>query len=380
MRKEESKFKYRAFISYAHADHEWGVWIHRSLEKYSLPRGVIGPNSEKRLGKVFRDEEELGAAAELGLKIESALNSSDALIVVCSPRSARSRWVDKEISAFKRIGRGHRTFALIIDGEPHDPEHECFPEALKKTISGEPSEPLAVDIRKFGRDDAALRLVAGILDLGYDDLRQREHRRRRAELIRARVLFSTGLLLIGAALVGGYLAAKNYVDASELSSRLFAREANLLSEKGLHAKAILMAVHGDPAARVGLVEEILRPNGYDDTRSALVRAFVQNRLLLTYTGHNNEIQDAVFSETGKWITSIDSNEVHIWSASDGKTHASWPLPNPANGLFSKLSFDGEILITNNAGSKEVMLWHVSVDSPLVLYTTLSNKGDGGIKF
>src|SRR5262249_53421589 len=158
----------------------------------------------RRLGKMFRDEEELAAAAELGPKIEQALKSSDVLIVICSPNSAKSKWVNQEIAAFKKLGREDRVFALIVDGAPHgSPETECFPEALKHTLAGDLAEPLAVDVRKFGRADAALRLIAGMLDIGYDDLHQREVRRRRAELFRAQALFVSGLVLTVAALAGG---------------------------------------------------------------------------------------------------------------------------------------------------------------------------------
>lgn len=180
----EFSFTYRAFISYSHADHDHAVWLHKALERYRVPRRLAGADGRKRLGRVFRDEEELAAAAELGPKIEAALKGSDVLIVVCSPRSAKSKWVNQEIEAFKRLGREHRVFALIAEGTPHGApdaagaETECFPPALKVTADGGVAEPLAVDVRKFGREDAVLRLVAGMLDVGYDDLRQRHERQR----------------------------------------------------------------------------------------------------------------------------------------------------------------------------------------------------------
>ena len=62
----EFSFIYRAFISYVHADHVWPVWLHWALERYRVPRRLAGAEDLRRLGKVFRDEEELAAAAELG--------------------------------------------------------------------------------------------------------------------------------------------------------------------------------------------------------------------------------------------------------------------------------------------------------------------------
>ena len=36
------EFKYKAFISYSHQDKKWGDWLHKSLETYSIPKGLIG--------------------------------------------------------------------------------------------------------------------------------------------------------------------------------------------------------------------------------------------------------------------------------------------------------------------------------------------------
>ena len=38
----KSAFKYKAFISYSHRDESWGRWLHRSIEGYRVPKGVIG--------------------------------------------------------------------------------------------------------------------------------------------------------------------------------------------------------------------------------------------------------------------------------------------------------------------------------------------------
>ena len=273
----EFSFTYRAFISYSHADHEWGVWLHRALERYRVPRRLAGVEEVRRLGKVFRDEEEMAAAHEIGPKVEAALKSSDVLIVICSPRSAKSQWVNREIEAFKKLGREHRVFALIVDGQPHSAVEECFPEALKKTLTGDGADPFAPDVRKFGREDAVLRLVAGMLDVGYDDLRQREVRRRRAEMLRAQAILITGLMLTAGALTGGWFAAANYVEASEKEAGLFAREADALNTRGQHGKAMLMALAGDPAAQAGLAERLLRPDGYAGVQVTLARTLANHR-------------------------------------------------------------------------------------------------------
>ena len=35
-------FKYRAFISYSHADRRWAEWLHKALETYRVPSRLVG--------------------------------------------------------------------------------------------------------------------------------------------------------------------------------------------------------------------------------------------------------------------------------------------------------------------------------------------------
>jgi tetratricopeptide (TPR) repeat protein len=174
--------RYRAFISYSHADAVAAAWLHRKLEGWRVPARMRAENPAlpDKLAPVFRDREELGSAGELGPQIQAALADSDALIVLCSPEAARSRWVDTEVRAFRDGARGERVFALIVGGEPHaGDERECFPASLRE------SEPLAADLRpgKDGRELALLKLIAGLLHVPLDALRQREARRRHQRML-----------------------------------------------------------------------------------------------------------------------------------------------------------------------------------------------------
>jgi tetratricopeptide (TPR) repeat protein len=193
--------KYWAFLSYSHRDAKWGAWLHKALESYRPPKQLIGTVTArgpvpKRLAPIFRDREELASATDLGTVINDALRQSACQIVICSPSAARSKWVNEEILAFKRLGREDRIFCLIVGGEPNasdDPAHpdeECFPSALRYRLGadGELSsvrtEPIAADARpgKDGRNNAKLKLIAGLLGVGFDGLRQREQRRRQRQL------------------------------------------------------------------------------------------------------------------------------------------------------------------------------------------------------
>jgi tetratricopeptide (TPR) repeat protein len=220
---QEQTFKYWAFISYSHRDRKWGDWIHRSLETYRVPKRIVGQPTRdgvrpKRLFPIFRDREELPVSADLGTQINEALIHSRYLIVVCSPHSAKSIWVNEEIKLFKRLGREDRVLALIVAGEPNasegkpgfSVEDECFPQGLRYRIGSDSewsstrTEPVAGDARegKDGKTNAKLKLLAGLLDANFDALRQREQERRRRLMLR--VTGFAGLITIAMSLIAGY--------------------------------------------------------------------------------------------------------------------------------------------------------------------------------
>ena len=195
-----AEYKYWAFISYSHADARWADWLHKSLERYRIPARLVGRTTAtgtvpKKLFPVFRDRDELAGSSELGSSLQDALRQSRFQIVIASANSARSRWVGEEIRYFKSLGRSSRVLALIVDGEPNatdkgQPELECFAEALRfqvapdGSVANTPAEQVAADARKHadGKNNALLKLIAGLLGVGFDELRQRELQARNRRL------------------------------------------------------------------------------------------------------------------------------------------------------------------------------------------------------
>ena len=195
------EYRYRAFISYSHRDAAWAAWLHKALETYRVPSRLVGKQTAagitpRRLAPIFRDRDELASATDLGNKVREALAQSANLIVICSPSSASSKWVQEEVLAYKRLGHSERIFCLIVDGEPgasghpDTQQHECFAPALRAQVDAEgtlthaPAEPIAADVRvgKDGKRNAKLKLIAGMLDLSFDSLKQRELQRRNRRL------------------------------------------------------------------------------------------------------------------------------------------------------------------------------------------------------
>ncbi|MFN0024307.1 MAG: TIR domain-containing protein [Parvularculaceae bacterium] len=202
--------RYKAFISYSWADREWGEWLHRSLETYRAPKGVA---DGQLLHPIFKDREEEAAGVSVGAAIEAALGASEFLIVICSPRSAQSMWVNREVAWFKTYKNKANILALIVDGEPGiagvpgREAEECFPKTLTHKVGSDlqPTDdwedaPLAADARALGdgKRGAKLKLAAALLGVGLDALVRRDERRR---TIRRR--FVTGASLALAAVLGG---------------------------------------------------------------------------------------------------------------------------------------------------------------------------------
>lgn len=192
--------KYFAFLSYSHADEKAAARLSRYLETFRVPVRLGGPEQKlpKRMRPIFRDRDEFAASADLGAAINEALASSRSLIVLCSPAAAKSRWVNAEIEMFRRIGDPTRMFAVLLEGEPA----ESFPAAL--TEGG--IEPLAVDFRPSAHDgrDAWLRLVAALLGIDFDALKQRERIRVRNARLQFAALGAVALALV----VYGFMQAR----------------------------------------------------------------------------------------------------------------------------------------------------------------------------
>jgi hypothetical protein len=243
-----SSFRYWAFISYSHADEEFGRRLHEKLERYRVPQKLVGrPHSlgtvPRQLIPIFRDRDELPGASDLGAKIRTALASSRFLIVVCSPRSAASQYVDEEIRTFKMLGASDRVLAIIVDGEPHASNRpgreaeECFPRSLCCAFDADGRatssrcEPIAADARpgKDGLQRALLKIVAGMLEIGFDDLMQRELSRQRSYRRKVTTAIALALTLLTMAGFYGwrYLARSH---AKSLVERLVSADVQQVPE------------------------------------------------------------------------------------------------------------------------------------------------------
>lgn len=193
----DSRQRYKAFISYSHRDRKAAQWLHRALETYRPPRmlnkGVDDP-SKLSLRPIFRDRDELSASLDLNEAIRTALDHSDALIVLCSEASAASRWVDQEVDYFLKANPVTRTICVIGPDVAPDAElSKILPASLLAALPAG-VEPLAVDLREDGdgRRLSRLKIAARLLGVALDQLVQRDARRR----LRLMAGFTTAAVLL----------------------------------------------------------------------------------------------------------------------------------------------------------------------------------------
>jgi len=194
----ESNFEYYAFISYKREDEKWAKWLQNKLEGYKLPAVIRKevPRLPKRIRPIFRDKTDLGAGM-LTESLRKELEKSRYLIVICSPQSAKSEWVGKEITTFVEIGRADSIIPFIVAGEPNcNNEQECFHPVIKEKIP----DVLGINVNEIGKQQAFVKVAARLLDLRFDALWNRflrEQRKQRfiAAVIGLALLFGIGYVL-----------------------------------------------------------------------------------------------------------------------------------------------------------------------------------------
>lgn len=263
---------YKGFISYNYRDKEFAQWLHRKLENYRIPKGLFTPDgnadSPPKVKPIFRDREEMAAGYDLSSEIKAKLADSEYLIVVCSPHSANSRWVNEEIMEFRRQGRGQNILTVIAGGEPDATrvpgrEHlECFPPALSARQDedgrdlGPALVPIAADARPEGdgRNNALLKIIAGMLHVQYDQLRRRDAEAQRRQLINRVSLAAAIVLVIAGTIIFGLVRQNNIAKAD-----LFAAQAQAALAQKDYARAEMAAAESllyrdNRAARETLIQ------------------------------------------------------------------------------------------------------------------------------
>lgn len=204
----EQQFKYFAFISYNSKDTEWGKKIQRKLEHYRMPATLCSEHGWDRtpIKPVFFAPTDIQPGG-LTEELQERLRASRNLIVICSPNSAKSEWVGKEIEFFHQLGRTKQIHFFIVDGVPHsgNPDTECF-NPIVDTL-GLP-EILGANIHEkiyrwpwMNKERAYVQLISKLLNVEFDAIWQRHKRL----LIQKIITWTIGIIAVLSALFSVWL-------------------------------------------------------------------------------------------------------------------------------------------------------------------------------
>lgn len=190
-----------AFISYSHQDIKIARWLQHKLEQYYIPNKIynmvhkenLPPNGSHYLRPIFLDKTDLTSGV-LAEKLQANLDNSQYLIVLCSPNSAKSDWVSKEVQHFVETGRLDKIIPVIIDGVPYldmqialgkNPMgEECMPKYLVDFTRRHPEkELLGIDLKENGLESASIRIVSQMLGVKFDELWNRQGRQKRSRFV-----------------------------------------------------------------------------------------------------------------------------------------------------------------------------------------------------
>lgn len=211
----EQTYKYFAFISYNSKDTVWGKKVQQKLEHYRMPATMCSEHGWSRtpIKPVFFAPTDI-LPGGLSEELKERLRASRNLIVICSPNSAKSEWVGKEITFFHSLGRTKHIHFFIVEGEPHsgNEDTECFNPVVKKLGL---SEILGANIHEqtqtypftnipcpwLNKQRAYVQLVSKLLGVEFDAVWQRHKRL----LIQKIIAWAVGFFIVVTTMIGVWI-------------------------------------------------------------------------------------------------------------------------------------------------------------------------------
>ncbi|WP_282191101.1 TIR domain-containing protein [Adlercreutzia caecimuris] len=381
--------RYAAFISYRHLpqDSEIAQQVQKAIETYRLPRTshrkrlavpdtATSPHSPtdssptpsdstavaasstfassktanrplnpRRLGKCFRDEDELAASPSLPESIQKALAQSRSLIVICSPQTLESTWVQREIETFASLHGRDRIICVLADGD----SATSIPPLLKTRMVPDtcdimremPAEPLAADLRpesKTKRKAELLRIIAAVAGCNYDDLRQRERRRRLEKLAIAALAATLSTVLVTALALSAFYASR---DALAAESRSLAAIAQEQLARGERLQAVETALSALPDSSSDLRRPLV-----PEAQKALEDALDVNQDTIKLWKPNfafdaeAKIIAMAADDNGDWVITLDENgTITLMDVFTGATRKTFHAHDFVSGLTPTNSDD-----------------------------------------
>jgi WD40 repeat protein/tetratricopeptide (TPR) repeat protein len=375
--------QYDAFVSYSRTDVAFARLLEKTLNTYRPPKTLNLP--QRRL-RVFRDEGDL-TGTDYFKAIDSYLERSSKLIVICSPAARASAYVDDEVRRYlSHHGSGH-VIPVLLSGLPNNEatieqiEQKAFPQAICEAMT----MPLAVNYRGFDParekvdrgsfEGSWYTLLANLYERSRDEIEQRDRVRRKQ---RRNVLVATGLAVIGSLASFAAVAYWQKLQAGvERNAALRGQSAYLASVANEFLpdepqNALLLAVEAVRTTRD--VDGTITLEAKNALRRALASASGE-----TLGGRGGRVRSSWFSADGsRAVTVEDDGRLDIWDLTAPYT----PMQSiPADSTVRKvvaLSANGKWMALSLGKTSEIVLWNVS--TPITSATNLMERAGSGARF
>lgn len=372
--REQLTMRYDAFVSYSHeSDRNFAPALQLGLEQLAKPW------NRRRALDIFRDETDLSINPELLIRVFQALDQSSHFLLLASPGSASSNWVQQEVDHWVSE-RGSRSLLIILTGgdlvwddKNHDFDWErtdALPRSLRGHFAG---EPLWVDFR-WAKQEQNLTLkhekfldtvatVAAELhgrskrDLVGEDLRQ--HRR---FLLAKRIATAGGAVLITGVVLASYLAWQQRRSAErrhtiELARHLASDSAKVVDDQ---ARQIELSVL--------LAAESMRRQPLFEGDAAIRRALSLYPKAVSYEASSTVDAIAFSSDSRVAALATGDSRVYLIELPSGKARMSLQQPGPvaslawsSKGNLVAMGYDGIARLFDVSNGKKIAELNIGRD-------------------
>ncbi len=341
--------EYTAFISYSHgADAAAAAAIQSGLHGFAKPWYM------RRAMRIFRDKTSLAASPALWPSLEKALGASEFLILLASPKSAQSVWIEREVAWWMTNRSGDKLLVVLTAGSivwdeaRRDFDWErttALPAVLQSKLS---DEPLYVDIRaqasaeslslrnsKFR--EAILDLASTLRGASKDDLDGEDVRQFRRT---RRIAWSAGTVLFVLAIA--FASAWWYA----------VQQRDLAVARDLAARSSLALTEGKVELGALLAVEAIRRKTSLESDNAIRRALGLLAAPVAAVKINEPVTGIAADREGRRIAIGGEQRLIVWDSAAGDTV---PLASKTPVRTVAISDDGRRVLVIDTDDK-VDLW------------------------
>lgn len=220
------EYKYYAFISYSRKNNKAAAYLHKSLERFRIPVKYVAkefcPDGQKYLRPIFRDRRDLEVKeGSFTNDIRTAIEQSRYLIVLCSPDTALSHWVNEEVKYFLATHNNDMSSVVpvILTGRPGSGgAEECLPPDLcVEQITGRNLStmiPDEGDPEKVGWENGVVQALSYMLRVNREKIKATVDAEK-MRLMRIRMIITMIVLFLFAGLTAWAIRAERKATANE---------------------------------------------------------------------------------------------------------------------------------------------------------------------